>query len=128
MKNILLGNREVIPLAEIKRFMIDCFLTSKTSQKNAELMADLLATADYRGHYSHGMNRLGAYLNDLNAGAADGFVESKILKETPATAWVDGNNGLGAGVGRFCMDLAIQKAKNVGVGWVCAKRSNHYGN
>lgn len=79
-------------------------------------------------YFSHGMNRLEMYLNDLSTGVIDGFAEPQILKETAATAWVDGNNALGAGVGRFCMDLAIQKAKNVGVGWVCAKHSNHYGN
>lgn len=90
-------------------------------------MADLLVAADYRGHFSHGMNRLEMYLNDLNAGTMSASAEPTILKETPATAWVNGNNGLGAVVGRFCMDLAMKKAKNVGVGWVCANHSNHYG-
>lgn len=129
-KNIfrkLTDDRKVLPLSEVKRFMVDCFLASRTSEKNAELMADLLTTADYRGHFSHGMNRLEIYMNDLYTGATDGFAEPQILNETPATAWVDGKNALGAGVGRFCMDLAIKKAKNIGIGWVCAKRSNHYG-
>jgi LDH2 family malate/lactate/ureidoglycolate dehydrogenase len=39
--------------------MIDCFLASRTSFWNAKAMSDLLLEADYRGHYSHGMNRLG---------------------------------------------------------------------
>lgn len=90
-------------------------------------MADLIIVADYRGHFSHGMNRLEIYLNDLESNSMDAVVKPKILKETPATAWVDGCNGFGAVVGRFCMDLAIKKAKTVGIGWVCAKRSNHYG-
>lgn len=85
-------------------------------------MADLLVEADYRGHFSHGMNRLEMYINDLHKNACDGFVKPEVLNETPATAWVDGLNGLGAVVGNFCMDLAIEKAKNVGVGVVCAKR------
>lgn len=45
----------------------------------------------------------------------------KILKEHAASAWVDGNNLLGPVVGNFCMDLAIKKAKETGVGWVVAK-------
>lgn len=49
------------------------------------------------------------------------------MQERGATAWVDGNNLLGPVVGNFCMDLAIKKAKEVGVGWVVAKGSNHYG-
>lgn len=67
------------------------------------------------------------YINDLHKNSTDGCVIPTILNETPATAWVDGKNGLGAVVGNFCMDLAIQKAKNVGVGVVAAKGSNHYG-
>lgn len=121
------SKRDVIPVAEVKRFMVDCFVAAKTPKQHAELMADLLVSADYRGHFSHGMNRLEMYLNDLKIETLDGAAVPTILKETPATAWVDGNNGLGAVVGRFCMDLAIEKAKNVGVGWVTAKRSNHYG-
>lgn len=107
--------------------MADCFVALETPRKNAELMADLLVSADYRGHFSHGMNRLEMYLNDLKTKSIDGTAEPTVLSETPATAWVDGQNGLGAVVGKFCMDLAIKKAKTVGVGWVCAKRSNHYG-
>jgi len=116
-----------VSVEESRRFMIDCFTASKTPQPHAKQMADLLVEADYRGHFSHGMNRLEMYINELNDGISDGFATPTILKETPATAWVDGENGLGAVVGNYCMDLAIEKAKNVGVGWVCAKRSNHYG-
>ena len=68
-----------------------------------------------------GINRLEIYVNDLHKHSTNGQIQPKILKETPATAWVDGQNGLGAVVGNCCMDLAIQKAKTVGVGWVCAK-------
>ncbi|CRL02920.1 CLUMA_CG015751, isoform A [Clunio marinus] len=121
------NNNGVISLDEARRFMVDCFTKSNTNQPNAQAMADLLAEADYRGHYSHGMNRLEMYINDLHINSTDGNVMPLILNETPSTAWVDGLNGLGAVVGNFCMDLAIEKAKTTGVGVVCAKRSNHYG-
>lgn len=61
------------------------------------------------------------YINDVKRGLVDGNAHPEILKESPATAWVDGKRGLGAIVGNFCMDLAIKKAKAVGVGWVVAK-------
>jgi LDH2 family malate/lactate/ureidoglycolate dehydrogenase len=38
--------------------MVDCFVNSNTNRENAQAMADLLVEADYRGHFSHGMNRL----------------------------------------------------------------------
>ncbi|XP_017121757.1 uncharacterized oxidoreductase YjmC [Drosophila elegans] len=117
----------LVAVAESRRFMIDCFKAVKVPQAHAEAQADLLVAADHRGHFSHGMNRLEMYINDLAINSTDGGAVPKVLKETPATAWVDGLNGLGAVVGNYCMDLACQKAKNVGVGWVCAKGSNHYG-
>lgn len=43
-------------------------------------MADLLIAADYRGHFSHGMNRLEVYLNDIKAGSMDAFAEPTIYK------------------------------------------------
>lgn len=114
-------------MAESRRFLIDCFCASKTPEPHARAMADLLVEADYRGHFSHGMNRIQMYINDLHADSTDGAALPQILNETPGTAWVDGRNGLGAVIGNFCMDLAIQKARNVGVGVVCTKGSNHYG-
>ncbi|ETN74044.1 malate/L-lactate dehydrogenase [Necator americanus] len=47
--------------------------------------------------------------------------------ERAGSAWVDGKNLLGPVVGNFCMDLAVKKAKDAGVGWVVAKGSNHFG-
>uniref|UniRef100_A0A336KKY3 CSON011745 protein n=1 Tax=Culicoides sonorensis TaxID=179676 RepID=A0A336KKY3_CULSO len=117
----------VISVEEARRFMIDCFVKANVPEKHAIAQADLLIAADVRGHFSHGMNRLEMYINDLLINSTAGAAVPEILKETPATAWVDGKNGLGAVVGEFCMDLAIKKAKTVGVGWVVAKRSNHYG-
>jgi LDH2 family malate/lactate/ureidoglycolate dehydrogenase len=117
----LTDKQGLVAINETRRFMVDCFLKSNTSPENAQAMADLLAEADYRGHFSHGMNRLEMYINDLHMNSTDGKATPVILNETPATAWVDGLNGLGAVVGNFCMDLAVEKAKVTGVGVVCAK-------
>jgi LDH2 family malate/lactate/ureidoglycolate dehydrogenase len=62
------------------------------------------------------------YVADVENKTTDANAKPVVLKESPATAWVDGNNGLGPVVGNFCMQLAIDKAKSVGVGWVVAKR------
>ncbi|XP_316604.5 uncharacterized oxidoreductase YjmC isoform X2 [Anopheles gambiae] len=121
------AKKGLVAVEEARRFMVDCLIKSNTPPAHAKQQADLLVEADYRGHFSHGMNRLEMYINDLHKNACNGSAVPAVLNETPATAWVDGNNGLGAVVGNFCMDLAIRKAKEVGVGWVCAKRSNHYG-
>lgn len=67
------------------------------------------------------------YIKDIQQGTSKKDGIPKILKETSATAWVDGNALLGPVVGKFCMELAIKKAKESGVGWVVAKGSNHFG-
>lgn len=112
---------------EVKRFIVDCLKTAGAPVRAAADQADLLVQADRTGHFSHGLNRLEFYVNDILSGACKPDVEPKILKESPATAWVDGGSALGATVSHFCMDLAIKKAKEVGVGWVTAKASNHFG-
>lgn len=118
---------ELIAVEEARRFMIDGLTAAGAASQHAKDQADLLLEADLRGHFSHGMNRLEFYINDLLINATDGKGKPLILKEKGATAWVDGKNCLGAVVGNFSMKLAINKAKEFGVGWVIAKGSNHYG-
>ena len=67
------------------------------------------------------------YIRDVSAGTTDKDNEPVVLKDLGATALVDGNNLLGPVVGNFCMNLAIKKAKEFGIGMVVARRSNHYG-
>lgn len=116
-----------VEVDEVKRFIVDYLTRVGAPENHASAMADVLIEADRRGHYSHGLNRLEWYVDDVEKKFCDAGATPTVLKETPATAWVDGNNGLGPVVGNFCMELAVNKAKLCGVGWVVAKGSNHYG-
>jgi LDH2 family malate/lactate/ureidoglycolate dehydrogenase len=53
--------------------------------------------------------------------------QPEVLKESESSAWVDGHNLLGPVVGKFCIDLAIRKAKRTGIACVACKGSNHFG-
>ncbi|PAV70957.1 hypothetical protein WR25_20932 [Diploscapter pachys] len=117
----------VVEIKEMRRFMVDCMTTAGACESHAAQLADVLAEGDKRGHYSHGLNRLDMYVRDIKTGSCNGRGEPRILEERAATAWVDGNNLLGPVVGNFCIDLAIRKAKEAGIGWVVARGSNHYG-
>lgn len=117
----------VVALGEARRFISEAMKSVGTEAGNADLLAEVLVEADYRGHYSHGLNRLELYVDDVAAGSCLPAAEPRLLKDSPSTAWVDGGNGLGPVIGSFCMQLAIDKAKRTGVGWVVAKGSNHYG-
>lgn len=115
------------PEEEVHRFIVDCLMTYGVPQGNAAQLAEVLVEADKRGHFSHGIQRTEMYLVDMVKKICDPHAKPTIVKDSLATALVDGNNGLGPVVGNFCMDLAISKAKNTGIGWVCAKGSNHFG-
>ncbi|XP_049876985.1 uncharacterized oxidoreductase YjmC [Pectinophora gossypiella] len=116
-----------VAIEEARRFMEESLQSVGTPAQQAKDHAALLLHADMTGHFSHGLNRLELYINDIRSGATDAKAQPVVLKQKGATAWVDGCDGLGATVGNFCMDLAIKKAKEVGVGWVAAKRCNHFG-
>lgn len=118
---------KIVPIQSMKDFIKSIFIKLNVQIDHAESIADLLVTGDYRGHFSHGLNRIELYIKDLQSGTCKGQGEPIVLKESPATALVDGQNLLGAVVGKFCMEKAIEKAKACGIGWVVCRGSNHFG-
>ncbi|XP_060086126.1 uncharacterized oxidoreductase YjmC-like [Ylistrum balloti] len=121
-------NEIVVSMAELDRFVVCCMMASGATEESARVMSDLLVTADYRGHYTHGLCRTDVYTADVKNGVTcGGGKEPTIIKETMATALIDGNNLLGPVVGKYAMDVAIQKAKTAGVGIVTVRGSNHFG-
>uniref|UniRef100_A0A3Q0SEA3 Malate dehydrogenase n=1 Tax=Amphilophus citrinellus TaxID=61819 RepID=A0A3Q0SEA3_AMPCI len=112
---------------EVQSFIERCMTAVGTKQHHARSLAEVLVEGDHRGHYSHGLNRMDMYVKDVQTGICAKDGEPVVEKESAATALVDGQNLLGPVVGNFCMNLAIKKAKEVGIGWVVAHSSNHYG-
>ena len=93
----------------------------------SEEAALILSQADLRGIDSHGIARLHAYSRMLDGGRINPKPEMRIVRETPGTATVDGDNGLGLVVGPWANRLALNKAETVGTGWVAVRGSNHFG-
>ncbi|XP_015111575.1 uncharacterized protein LOC107037512 [Diachasma alloeum] len=112
---------------EVVRFVAECMQRVGTDGNHSKIVAHHLMTADYRGHFSHGMNRMPMYVRDIESKRTDPHGEPKIINDFQATALVDGQNGLGQVIGKFSMELAIKKAKTFGIGMVSARGSNHYG-
>ncbi len=103
------------------------FLKMGCSLQDATTAATVLISADLRGIDSHGVARLSGYLRLWEAGRINSKPNIRVVHETPSTAVVDGDAGLGLVVAPFAMQIAIDKAKNVGTGWVSVKNSNHFG-
>lgn len=117
----------MVAIPEVKSFMVRCMTAAGAKEAHGTALADTLLAADYRGHFSHGLNRLDMYVHDIKSGMTRSDLEPEVVKENAATAYVNGNNLLGPVVGNFSMRLAIKKAQEAGVGFVAANASNHYG-
>lgn len=103
------------------------FLKIGCNETDAETAARSLLSADLRGVDSHGVARLSGYIRLWEADRVNAKPDLKIVHETPSTAVVNGDKGLGLVVAPFAMQVAIGKAKTVGTGWVSVTNSNHFG-
>ncbi len=112
---------------QLYSFCLQIFNTIGCSPNDAEVATKALIAADLRGIDSHGVARLSGYVRLWDAKRVNANAAIKIVHETPSTAVVDGDAGLGLVVAPFAMQVAIDKAKNVGTGWVSVKNSNHFG-
>ncbi len=108
-------------------FARQIFLKIGCNEKDAEVAAGVLLSADLRGVDSHGVARLSGYVRLWEAKRMNATPVVKIVHETPSTAVVDGDAGPGLVVAPFAMQVAIDKAQQAGTGWVSVKNSNHFG-
>jgi L-2-hydroxycarboxylate dehydrogenase (NAD+) len=96
-------------------------------EADAELAVKVLLSADLRGIDSHGVARLSGYVRLWEVNRINATPGIHIIHETASTATVDGDSGLGLVIAPKAMQIAIDKAKNVGTGWVAVQNSNHFG-
>jgi L-2-hydroxycarboxylate dehydrogenase (NAD+) len=117
----------VVTYPQLFAFTHAVFIKMGCSNTDADLATKVLLSADLRGIDSHGVARLSGYIRLWEAGRINATPNIKIDYETPSTAVVDGDAGLGLVVAPFAMQVAIDKARQVGTGWVSVKNSNHFG-
>ena len=121
-------DKVIVDFDFMKQFMVDVFESYGVPPERAALCAEVLMESDRRGIDSHGLGRLKPiYCDRLDAGILEANPPITIVKETATTALVDGNLGIGLYIGPYCMQLAIDKAKQYGVGFVVTQNSTHYG-
>lgn len=113
--------------AALENFTLSVFRKIGCSETEAITATKVLLDADLRGIDSHGIARLSGYIRLWEAKRINPKPDIKIVHETPSTAVVDGDGGLGLVVAPKAMDIAISKARNAGTGWVAVKNSNHFG-
>lgn len=112
----------------LERFMKDALMGAGLPEEDADVVGEILITSDKRGIDSHGIGRLKPiYIDRIDAGILNPLTKIDVLKDEKATAVLDGNNGMGHVVSKKAMEMAIEKAKEYGVGMVAVRNSTHYG-
>jgi L-2-hydroxycarboxylate dehydrogenase (NAD+) len=111
----------------LKQLTKEVFVKLGMPEGPAEIASENLIKADLRGIDSHGVARLSGYVRLIKAGRINVSANPKIIHETPSTATLDGDSGLGLYVANPAIKIAIEKAKTAGSGWVAVQNSSHFG-
>lgn len=120
--------RPYVPWKLVDDFMTAAFVRLGVPEEDARLCSDVLLESDRRGIESHGCNRFKPiYVDRIKAGILNPVTKIDILKETPTTAVLDANDGMGMVASKKAMDMCIEKAHQYGMGMVAVRNSSHYG-
>jgi LDH2 family malate/lactate/ureidoglycolate dehydrogenase len=116
-----------VPAERLAGFVFRVFTAAGLPAHDAQTLANLMVEADLRGSDTHGVIRLPLYVRRIRAGGINPKPDIRVVSDRPSAALIDGDNGMGHLVMRRAAELAIEKAKATGVGWVGARMSNHAG-
>lgn len=111
----------------LREFSTRTFLHFGVSRQDAAQAVDVLLCADLRGIDSHGVARLHSYFELLQEGKINPRPQMRVIRSTPSTATLDGDNGLGLVVGPQANRMAMDLAEKSGTGWVSICATNHFG-
>lgn len=117
-----------VDFSTLEKFMTEVLMKEGVPEKDAAIVSKVLITSDKRGIDSHGIGRFKPiYIDRIDSGILNPVTKVDIIKETPATAVLDGNNGMGHVISVEAMHLAIDKAKLCGIAMVAVRNTTHYG-
>ena len=114
-------------IAAMTAFARDALLACGVPAADADIVAKAMIEADLTGFDAHGIFRLKTYVDNLRSNRIKPKADIKVLQRSPATALVDGDNGIGHLVMTYATNLAVELARASGVGWVGVRNSNHAG-
>ncbi len=112
---------------QLHRFVAEAFRRAGLSEADAKTGADVLATTDAWGVFTHGTKLVRGYLRRLKSGGLRADARPEIAKQGPAWAVVNGQSALAMVTSVFAMRTAIAKAKTCGIAYVGVRNSCHYG-
>ena len=111
----------------LHRLCMEAFQKFGFTEAEADIIQDVLLTADLYGIESHGMQRMVRYHKCIEKGMIDVHAKPEVVFETPISAVIDAHEAMGQLVSHKAMEMAIDKAKKCGMGMVAVRNSTHYG-
>ncbi len=111
----------------LEKFCLDCFGKFGFSPDESRIITDVLLLSDLYGIESHGMQRLARYHKGIEKGLIKVDAKPEVVFETPVSAVIEGNDGMGQLISHKAMSIAIEKAKKTGMAVVTVRNSNHFG-
>jgi LDH2 family malate/lactate/ureidoglycolate dehydrogenase len=122
-----IGKESILSTDHLRNFIEDIFIKLDVPDEDARIITDVILTASIKGIDSHGIQRIHMYYDRIKKGIYNPKTEITVVKESPTTAVIDGNCGMGHVIGYKAMKLAIKKAKKYGIGAVAVRNSTHFG-
>lgn len=118
---------KVVAWQPLKEFTREVFTRAGMPPADAEAEAGALIWANLRAVDSHGVLRIPWYLDNIEKGVMNPTPDIKVIKETPATIFLDADRALGPVVTIRVVDMVVAKAKQVGIGWALIRNLTHQG-
>jgi len=116
-----------VDASDARVFVENVLVGNGVPRENAVIVAACLVEADLRGVDTHGLNRIPSYMARIREGVLDPTASPTLCQVTPAVAQIDGHNGFGFLAAHAGMAAAIRMARDLGIGMVSVKHSNHFG-
>ena len=116
-----------VKISDLQIFSEKALMKAGVSAENAKIAADTLVGTDTFGVLTHGTKNLKQYIQKMEAGGLDASAEPTVICEGPAFAVLNGNKAIGMVSAYKAMEIAIKKAKEVGIAYVGVKNSCHFG-
>lgn len=116
-----------IQIQDLTQFCMAAMEKAGLSTEDASLTAEVLVTTDTWGVFTHGTRQLRGLLKNIRNGRLKADASMEVVAQGPAWAMVDGHDSMPTATSVRSMELAIQKAKATGIGYVGVKGSSHFG-
>ena len=100
----------IIDHTRLRAFANRIVAAGGSSSDEAAFVADHLVEANLRGHDSHGVGMMPAYIQNTTTGRCTRNHHAKIIKDNGAVVVIDGGVGYGQVIAKETMDIGIDRA------------------